>query len=79
MKRHEARRNEAHKNGRESRIYCTEKAGVIVRKSNNAGNVCLMRYIRNDTPEAERMPGAAGYMAAKRHDTIFYKSRGDIL
>ena len=73
MKRHEARRNEAHKNGRESRIYCTEKAGVTVRKSHNKGNVCLMRPIRTVTSEAERLLGSAGYMAAERRDTISYK------
>ena len=79
MKRHEARRNEAHKNGRESRIYCTEKAGVIVRKCHNTGNVCLMRPIRTVTSEAEKLPGSVGYMAAERRDTISYKQRYDIL
>ncbi|CCZ14158.1 unknown [Prevotella sp. CAG:487] len=73
VKRHEARRNKAKKSGRESRIYCTEKAGVIVRKCHNTGNVCLMRSIRTVTSEAEKLPGSVGYMAAECRDTISYK------
>ena len=65
MKRHEARRNEAHKT--------VGKAGVIVRKCHNTGNVCLMRPIRTVISEAEKLPGSVGYMAAERHDTISYK------
>ena len=55
------------------RIKTVGKAGVIVRKSNNAGNVCLMRPIRTVTSEAEKLPGSVGYMAAERRDTISCK------
>ena len=54
-------------------------AGVFVRMKNNTGNVCLMRPIRTVTSEAERLLGSAGYMAAERRDTIYYKQRYDIL
>ena len=61
------------------RIKSVGKAGVIVRKCHNKGNVCLMRPIRTVTSEAEKLLGSVGYMAAERRDTIFCKSRGDIL
>ena len=54
------------------RIKAVGKAGVIVRKCHNTGNVCLMRPIRTVTSEAERLLGSAGYMAAERRDTILY-------
>ncbi len=61
------------------RIKAVGKAGVIVRKCHNTGNVCLMRSIRTVTSEAEKLPGSVGYMAAERRDTISYKPRYDIL
>ncbi len=61
------------------RIKAGGKAGVIVRKCHNTGNVCLMRPIRTVTSEAEKLPGSVGYMAAERRDTIYYKPRYDIL
>ena len=55
------------------RIKTVGKAGFIVRKCHNAGNVCLMRPIRTVTSEAEKLPGSVGYMAAERRDTISCK------